>query len=86
MKILVTGGGGFVGGYVVDQLLERGYEVRSYGRSPQPELKARGVEVFQGDLADFDAVRAAVNGVDAVFHVAAKAGVWEAGKAFMCRM
>lgn len=76
MKILVTGGGGFVGGYVVDLLLARGYEVRSHGRSPQPDLEAKGVDVIQGDLADYESVRRAVEGVDAVFHVAAKAGVW----------
>ncbi|MFU8847971.1 MAG: NAD-dependent epimerase/dehydratase family protein [Opitutales bacterium] len=76
MKILVTGGGGFVGGYVVDLLLARGYLVRSFGRSPQPGLEAKGVDVRCGDLADAAAVNEAVAGVDAVFHVAAKAGVW----------
>jgi len=76
MQILVTGGGGFVGGYIVDLLLERGYAVRSLGRSPQPGLEAKGVDVHCGDLADKKAVGDAVAGVDAVFHVAAKAGVW----------
>jgi len=76
MRILVTGGGGFVGRYVVERLLERGDRVRSFGRSPQPELAARGVEVHCGDLADAAAVEEAVAGVGAVFHVAAKAGVW----------
>lgn len=76
MQILVTGGGGFVGGYVVDRLLERGYAVRSLGRSPQPALEAKGVDVRCADLADAGAVSDAVKGVDAVFHVAAKAGVW----------
>ena len=76
MRTLVTGGGGFVGGYVVDRLLERGYEVRSFGRSFQHGLEERGVRVFCGDLADADAVTAACEGVDAVFHVAARAGVW----------
>lgn len=76
MKILVTGGGGFVGGYVIERLLARGYSVSSFGRSPQPALAAQGVEVIQGDLGDAAAVQAACVGVDAVFHVAAKAGVW----------
>lgn len=76
MNVLVTGGGGFVGGYLVDQLLARGYRVRSLGRSPQPELAARGVEVRRADLSDGQAVEDAVAGMDAVFHVAAKAGVW----------
>jgi nucleoside-diphosphate-sugar epimerase len=76
MKILVTGGGGFVGGYVVERLLQRGYAVRSLGRSQQPQLAARGVEVVCGDLTDSAVVTAACEGVDAVFHVAARAGVW----------
>lgn len=76
MKVLVTGGGGFVGGYVVDLLLARGYSVRSFGRSPQPALEEKGVEVVCGDLASAEDVSAACFGMDAVFHVAAKAGVW----------
>ncbi len=76
MKILVTGGGGFVGSYVVDLLLARGYSVRSFGRSPQPALEAKGVEVICGDLVSAEDVRLACSGADAVFHVAAKAGVW----------
>ena len=76
MKILVTGGGGFVGGYVVERLLARGYSVRSIGRSPQPQLEEQGVEVVCGDLTDAAAVSAACEGIDAVFHVAARAGVW----------
>ena len=76
MKILVTGGGGFVGGYVIERLLARGYSVRSIGRSTQPLLVAQGVEVVCGDLTDAAALSAACEGVDAVFHVAARAGVW----------
>lgn len=82
MKILVTGGGGFVGGYIVERLLARGYAVRSIGRSPQPELVAKGVEVVCGDLTDETAVSAACEGVDAVFHVAARAGVWGSWESF----
>lgn len=76
MKLLVTGGGGFVGQAIVRRLLARGDTVRSLGRSAQPELEAMGVEVLCGDLANAVDVRRAVSGVDAVFHVAAKAGVW----------
>lgn len=82
MKILVTGGGGFVGGYIVERLLARGYAVRSIGRSPQPELVAKGVEVVCGDLTDATAVSAACEGVDTVFHVAACAGVWGSWESF----
>lgn len=76
MNILVTGGGGFVGSYVVERLLRRGYAVRSLGRSAQPQLAAKGVEVLCGDMTDPAVVTAACEGVDAVFHVAARAGVW----------
>ena len=76
MTVLVTGGGGFLGGAIVRQLLARGEAVRSFARGPYPELAALGVEVVQGDLAEPDDVRAAVAGCDLVFHVAAKPGVW----------
>jgi nucleoside-diphosphate-sugar epimerase len=62
--------------YIVDLLLRRGFAIRSFGRSPQPALEAKGVEVICGDLADAADVRDACEGMDAVFHVAAKAGVW----------
>ena len=81
-EVLVTGGGGFVGRKIVGLLLERGYTVRSLGRSPQPELDAMGVEVNCGDMADASVVSKACAGVDAVFHVAARAGVWGNYEAF----
>jgi nucleoside-diphosphate-sugar epimerase len=76
MKILVTGGGGFLGRYVVKKLLAKGYAVRVLGRSEQPDLKEMGVDVIQGDIRDSKIVRAAARGVEVVQHIAAKAGVW----------
>ncbi|HIE95334.1 MAG TPA: NAD-dependent epimerase/dehydratase family protein [Acidobacteria bacterium] len=73
---LVTGGGGFVGRAVVDQLLARGDRVRSLARGVYPELAESGVDVLRGDLTDPDAVEQACTGCDVVFHVAAKAGIW----------
>jgi len=75
---LVTGGGGFLGKAIVKRLLERGMSVRSFSRGNYPELEADGVECFNGDLADSEAVAIAVKGCDVVFHVGAKAGVWGA--------
>ncbi len=75
MHTLVTGGGGFLGRYMVEQLLARGDRVRSFGRRAYPELETLGVEVVRGDLADQGAVVAACDGVDLVFHVAARPGV-----------
>jgi nucleoside-diphosphate-sugar epimerase len=75
MKALVTGGGGFLGSAIVRLLRERGDHVRSVSRGRYAALEALGVEQVQGDLADADALSAAVRGRDVVFHVAAKAGV-----------
>lgn len=76
MKVLVTGGGGFLGRYVVKKLLDRGDSVRVLGRSDQPDLREMGVEMVLGDLADLSVVRKACEGVDVVQHTAAKAGIW----------
>lgn len=77
MKILVTGGGGFLGQALCRGLLERGHEVASFNRGHYPQLDAIGVCQIAGDLADRDAVVTAfAGGFDAVFHNAAKAGAW----------
>ena len=78
MKVLVTGGGGFLGGAIVRRLVARGHEVRSFSRGRYPELEALGVEHARGDLGDRAAVIAAAAGCDAIVHTAAKAGVWGA--------
>ena len=75
MKYLVTGPGGFLGRHIVEKLLARGDSVRGFARHSQPELEARGMEMRLGDLSDSAAVLDACNGVDAVFHVAAIAGI-----------
>jgi nucleoside-diphosphate-sugar epimerase len=74
--ILVTGGSGFLGGAVVRQLVARGDKVRSLQRSDAPQLRALGVDVVRGDLADSRAVLEAATSCDAVMHIGAKAGVW----------
>jgi len=76
VRVLVTGGGGFVGGAVVRALLARGDDVVSLARGEYPELRALGVHAVRGDLADPTAVRYAADGCEAVVHVAAKAGIW----------
>ena len=74
-KALVTGGGGFLGLYLVEQLVERGDEVRVFCRGQYPELDRLGVETVQGDLRDRDQTVAAVQGVDIVYHTAALPGI-----------
>ncbi|MEX2170533.1 MAG: NAD-dependent epimerase/dehydratase family protein [Pirellulales bacterium] len=75
MHALVTGGGGFLGRYIVEQLVARGDTVRSFGRGAYPELEAIGVEVVRGDITDRNAIVAACEGIDCVFHTAARAGI-----------
>ncbi|MEN1943132.1 2-alkyl-3-oxoalkanoate reductase [Luteimonas sp. MJ293] len=76
MKILVTGGGGFLGQALCRGLVERGHEVTSFNRGHYPELDALSVRQVRGDLADRNAVLGAASGMQAIFHNAAKAGAW----------
>ena len=78
MRVLVTGAGGFVGGVVARMLRARGENVRTVARNDYPALSALGCEHVKGDLSDPNVAKAAVSGMDAVVHVAAKAGVWGA--------
>jgi nucleoside-diphosphate-sugar epimerase len=75
MHALVTGGGGFLGGYIVQALLARGDRVRSFGRGDYPKLAAQGVEVIRGDIRDNEALGGACAGVECVFHAAALPGI-----------
>jgi len=75
-KILVTGGGGFLGGAITARLVNRNKRIRSFSRSFYPRLEAMGVEQVQGDIADQKAVAMACKGVDLVFHTAAKPPPW----------
>lgn len=82
MRILVTGGGGFLGGEIVRQLRERGDEVVVLSRNPPTHLQAEGITTVSADLADAPAVSQAVKGCHAVIHTAARAGVWGAYAAY----
>ena len=73
MKVLVTGGTGFVGPKVVHALRARGHEVRALVRKPQKArtLEAWGCELAQGDMTDPASLERAVQGCDAVVHLVA---------------
>jgi dTDP-L-rhamnose 4-epimerase len=74
VKVLVTGGAGFVGSHVVDALCDRGADVRVLDWRHSPSLDRRA-EVVLGDVRDPAVVTRAVRGVDAVCHQAAKVGL-----------
>jgi dihydroflavonol-4-reductase len=73
MKALVTGATGFTGGYLVRGLLEDGYQVRALVRDPRRGrwMLERGVQLAEGDVRDYGAVREGARHADLVFHVAA---------------
>jgi dTDP-L-rhamnose 4-epimerase len=83
-QILITGGAGFIGSHLANELLERGYRVRALDNlSPQvhgparqrPDYLDSDVELLVGDVRDPDMVRRALRGVDAVYHLVAAVGV-----------
>ena len=76
MRVLVTGGGGFLGSAVCRQLAAGGHQVIAYQRSRADHLAPHGVVSAQGEITDQTALRAACSGCDAVVHTAGKAGVW----------
>src|SRR5881394_1502147 len=83
-RILITGGAGFIGSHVADELLSHGYHVRIldnlcsqvHGSETRwPAYLHRDIERIAGDVENPDTVRRSVNGIDAVFHFAAIVGV-----------
>ncbi|HSA84986.1 MAG TPA: NAD-dependent epimerase/dehydratase family protein, partial [Nitrospira sp.] len=82
MKVLVTGGGGFLGRAIVQRLRERGDNVRTFQRGRYTDLESLGIECFRGDLRDVDSLARAIEGCEMVFHVAAKVGMGGAYREF----
>ena len=76
MRALVTGGGGFLGLYIVEQVLDAGHQVRVFCRGRYAALESLPVETMKGDIQDVAAVERACQSMDAVFHVAAVPGIW----------
>jgi dTDP-L-rhamnose 4-epimerase len=84
MHILITGGAGFIGSHLADDLLRHGHRVRALdllaeqvhgpGRE-RPSYLAGDVELVRGDVRNPDDVRRALHGIDAVYHLAAAVGV-----------
>ena len=76
MKILVTGGGGFLGTYICKELKNKNYEVVNFSRHNYSHLEALNIPTIKGDLTDKKSIQKALEGIEAIFHVAALAGVW----------
>ncbi|RXT39459.1 SDR family oxidoreductase [Bradyrhizobium betae] len=74
MTILVTGATGRVGRNVVQQLVQRGADVRVLSRDPAKAAFPAGVEVVKGDLLDLDSLRAAFSGIKSLFLLNAVTG------------
>jgi nucleoside-diphosphate-sugar epimerase len=76
MKVLVTGGGGFLGRAIVERLLGRGDTVRFIARNRYRDIEKLGAEGIQGDIRNLDDVMKAAMGCEACFHTAALPGIW----------
>ena len=78
MKVLVTGGAGLIGSHVVDKLQAAGHDPRIFDLIPSPHHP--GVDTVLGDLCDSATVERALEGIDAVLHLAAVADVDQVAK------
>ena len=81
-RVLITGGAGFVGSYLADALLKRGYAVRVFDSLSEqvhpegvPGYLAKEVELVRGDVRDLETLRESIRGVDVIYHLAAAVGV-----------
>ena len=83
MKVLVTGGAGFIGSFLVDRLVEDGHDVRIFDNlDPQvhpagekPDYFNTSAEFIKGDVRDVDCLRRALKGIEVIFHEASAVGM-----------
>ena len=83
MKVLVTGAEGFIGSHLTELLVEKGFEVKAFVRYNfkndwgwlEESKYKNDIEVYAGDVRDYDSVYDAMKGADVVFHLAALIGI-----------
>lgn len=83
MKVLVTGSEGFIGSHLTEALIEKGYNVKAFVRYNfqnewgwlEKSKYLKDIEIYTGDIRDYDSVYDAMKGVDVVFHLAALIGI-----------
>jgi NAD dependent epimerase/dehydratase len=83
LRILVTGSGGFIGSHLTERLVQEGYDVRAFlhynslghwGWLEESSIRNQ-IDVYLGDIRDYDSVKDAVKGVNIIFHLAALIGI-----------
>ena len=82
-QVTVTGATGFVGGYLVPALIDRGNPVRAMARNPSRarSIEAAGATIVTGDLLDAPSLARALDGCDTLFHLAAIYAIFESSAA-----
>jgi nucleoside-diphosphate-sugar epimerase len=78
MDVFVTGGSGFIGGRLIERLVDEGRAVRALARSDASASRVAelGAEPVRGDIVDRASLDPAITGADTAFHLAAHLGEW----------
>ncbi|MFW2331332.1 MAG: NAD-dependent epimerase/dehydratase family protein, partial [Nitrospinota bacterium] len=76
MRIFITGGGGFLGRYIVRMLVKRGDQVTTFSRNRYEHLSSLDVKQVVGDINDYDKLSHELRHHDAIIHLASKVGIW----------
>lgn len=76
-KILITGGSGFLGAYLIDHFIKYKYQIRILVRKSNPSIKSKNIETINGNLLDPESISHALKNIDYVIHAAALSSFWK---------